>query len=380
MKRTILYPGGRDRWRCRRFSSVDGGARTFARGPAPWPLPTRPRRKHGEDPWRQERPLVLTHLTRVIGNVVAAARFALARAFGVLGDRRPRRLAGFAIVLAFTVPPVTAGSGQIAQKPLDEFVIYTVPVAFGSGTTTILFPGEVSGLYAQAVAVQEQENARFVIAFTPGNFYFNVRALRRDAEDHLTVIFQRKAYVLRLVASEKPVFSLTLFADERRGKDRSRGVSPERLLGLLDKAKAYPLFAAHQPDAVAGVLHAAPEIVNYYETFTVHLRDVWRFEEEDTVVFRVELENTSDDTIYYRPQDLAVRVGERIYPQSIADASGVMPPRSITPAFFAITGDGYGGRNHLAPDNAWNILVVRAENPSPSADLLPLPESTPTTK
>jgi hypothetical protein len=52
---------------------------------------------------------------------------------------------------------------------------------------------------------------------------------------------------------------------------------------------------------------------------------------------------------------------ERIYTQSLADASGVMPPKSVTPAFFAITGNGQGGRNHLAPDNKWNVLVVRDE-------------------
>jgi len=40
----------------------------------------------------------------------------------------------------------------------------------------------------------------------------------------------------------------------------------------------------------------------------------------------------------------------------------VMPPKSVTPAFFAITGNGQGGRNHLAPDNKWNVLVVRAES------------------
>jgi hypothetical protein len=61
---------------------------------------------------------------------------------------------------------------------------------------------------------------------------------------------------------------------------------------------------------------------------------VWRFEEEDTLVFRIELENPSDTTIYYKPQDLAVRLEDRIYTQSVADASGIMPPKSTTPAFF----------------------------------------------
>lgn len=260
-------------------------------------------------------------------------------------------------------------AGPIVQKPLDEFVIYNVPVARKSGTTTILFPSQISGLYAKSIATQEQENAGFLISFTPGNFYFTIRALRPDAEDHLTVIYRRKAYVLHLTASDKPFYNLTFFADDRRGKDGKLAIVPERLLSLMDKAKAYPLFVANQPDALAGVLHAAPSIANYYDGFTVHVRDVWRFEEDDTLIFRVELENTSERAIYYKPQDLAVRLDERIYTQSLADASGVMPPKSVTPAFFAITGDGAGGRNHLSPDNKWNVLVVRADSLPSTGDL-----------
>jgi hypothetical protein len=233
-------------------------------------------------------------------------------------------------------------------------------VAFQSGNTTVLFPSAISGLYAKSVAVQEQPNAVFVLSFTPGNFYFTVRALKKDAGDHLTVIYNRKAYVLRLTASDKPFYSVTFF---QGGNTRAaaRPVVPERLLSLLDKAKAYPLFQKDHPDALAGILHAAPNATNYYENFRVVTRDVWRFEEEDTLIFRIDLENTSDGTIYYKPHDLAVRLEDRIYTQSLADASGVMPPRSTTPTFFAITGNGTGGRNNLAPDNKWNVLVVRVQ-------------------
>ncbi|MDD5198396.1 MAG: hypothetical protein PHC88_01210 [Terrimicrobiaceae bacterium] len=270
----------------------------------------------------------------------------------------------FPAALSLFLLPLALYAGPIVQKPLDEFVIYDIPVAQKSGTTTIMFPSQISGLYAKSVATQEQENAGFLISFTPGNFYFTIRALRKDAEDHLTVIFNRKAYVLHLTASENPFYNVTFFQDDRRGKDGKLAVVPERLLSLMDKAKAYPLLAANQPDALAGVLHATPGIANYYDNFTVRVRDVWRFEEEDTLIFRVELENTSDAAIYYNPQDLAVRLDERIYTQSLADASGVMPPKSVTPAFFAVTGNGQGGRNHLAPDNKWNVLVVRAESQS----------------
>jgi hypothetical protein len=168
--------------------------------------------------------------------------------------------------------------------------------------------------------------------------------------------------VLHLSASDKPFYTVTFFQDAiPRGP--ARPVVPERLLSLMDKAKAYPFFEKDDPDALAGVLHAAPNATNYYDKFKLLIRDVWRFEREDTLVFRIELENSSDSTIYYKPQDLAVRLEDRIYTQSIADASGVMPPKSITSAFFAVTGNGQGGRNNLAPDNKWNVLVVRAEGP-----------------
>jgi hypothetical protein len=264
-----------------------------------------------------------------------------------------------AVAITLALIPMQLHAGAIAQKALDEFVIYNLPVAFKSGNTTVLFPSAISGLYAKSVAVQEQANADFLISFTPGNFYFTVRALKPNVEDHLTVIHNRKAYVLHLTASEQPLYTVTFFQD-RNSREGARPVTPERLLSLMDKAKAYPLFAKNAPDALAGVLHATPNATNYYENFHVVMRDVWRFEQEDTVIFRVELVNDSDSTICYKPQDLAVRLEDRIYTQSLSDASGIMPPKSTTPAFFAITGNGQGGRGNLAPDNKWNVLVVRA--------------------
>jgi hypothetical protein len=166
--------------------------------------------------------------------------------------------------------------------------------------------------------------------------------------------------VLRVSASEKPFYAVTFFQDAR-ARNSARPLVPDRLLSLMDKAKAYALFKKDYPDVLAGVLHSAPNSVNHYNNFKLWIRDVWRFEQEDTLIFHIDLENSSDGAIYYKPQDLAVRLEDRIYTQSIADASGVMPPKSITPAFFAITGSGEGGRNNLAPDNKWNVLVVRAE-------------------
>lgn len=128
--------------------------------------------------------------------------------------------------------PLALCAGPITQKPLDEFVIHDIPVASKSGTTTVMFPSEISGLFAKSFATQEQENAGFLISFTPGNFYFSIRALKPDAENHLTVIFNRKAYVLRLKASVQPFYNVTFYQDERRGKDGGRVSNGRRLSGL----------------------------------------------------------------------------------------------------------------------------------------------------
>ncbi len=50
------------------------------------------------------------------------------------------------------------------------------------------------------------------------------------------------------------------------------------------------------------------------------------------------------------------------------DASGVMPAKSVTSAWFAITGTRDGGRNELDPArNVFTVLVPRTEFPTAPA-------------
>jgi hypothetical protein len=60
-----------------------------------------------------------------------------------------------AIILAGSL----AHAGSIVQKRLDEFLIYDIPVPSKTGTTTVMFPSEISGLFAKSVAVLDQGNA-----------------------------------------------------------------------------------------------------------------------------------------------------------------------------------------------------------------------------
>jgi hypothetical protein len=128
-------------------------------------------------------------------------------------------------------------------------------------------------------------------------------------------------------------------------------------LSLIDKAKAYNLFLEQEPQAVAGVLYDQPGRICDYPRFRVKIEETFRFEEDDTIVFRLSLINETDQTIVYDPQLFGVQLRNEIYTASVVDASGTMPPKSTTVAFFAITGTPNGGRNNLAPANPWNVLI-----------------------
>lgn len=268
------------------------------------------------------------------------------------------------ILLSLLFAPVALARKPIIQKELDELVVYSIPVAFEQGNTTFLFPSAISALFASRTAPQSQQNndSDFLISFEPGSSFFAVRALKPEVQDYLTVVYNRKPYVIRIKADPEPHYTVTFYSGIAQPNGKS--VPPERLIALLDKAKLYPALKEHEPDALMGVEHSQATRISYYQRFLVHLKDVWRFEEEDTLVFHVHLENKTDAPVFYAPQDLAVRVKDRIYTASISDASGVVPAKSIVPAYFAITGTPNGGRNHLAPDNPWNVLVTEINTPS----------------
>ena len=100
----------------------------------------------------------------------------------------------------------------------SSFITFLSPT--NRGIRRFFFPRQSRAL-AKSVAVQEQPNADFLISFTPGNFYFTIRALKPEADDHLTVIYNRKAYVLHLRASDKPFYTVTFFQDVSPGGRRA---------------------------------------------------------------------------------------------------------------------------------------------------------------
>jgi hypothetical protein len=275
--------------------------------------------------------------------------------------------------------PVAAQSHYTKQILLDDGIVYRIPVAYSNGTTTIFFPTNISALRGQNITVSPQDigNQKFLLNYQDGSngYYFSIRALKPDASEVLTVIYQKKAYNLLLTASDKPLYTVTFiegYGSTGAGSGKSI-VSPARLVALLNKAKAYSLLSQYHPDSIVDVSYVRPARIMKYLGFDVLIDEVFRFEPEDTIVFKVILRNYTTEEIPYTPRSIAVRLADMLFPTSIVDASGIIPPGSkmengtiipnSTIAYFAITGRPDGGRNYLQADNKWNILIPRDLSP-----------------
>ena len=270
-------------------------------------------------------------------------------------------------------------AGPIAQYRLDERTIYAIPVS-RSRVTTISFPGPISAIDAANVTSDPKVPGLFQIAHTKGSCFLSVRALVERAATNMNIRWNKKTYVIELIESSSPLYSVIFEYDADADiHPASARVTPSRLLALLDKAKAYPLLKEYHANAVTQVEYAnfskTPRVVDYKD-YEVQLDEVFRFNQEDTLIFRILLRNKTNQPIQYRPDGFSLRVGDRTYPQSISDASGMIPPKGVAPAYFAVTGTPNGGRNDLSLKNDFTVLLNRVET-NPTLSHLAQPEPKP---
>lgn len=250
----------------------------------------------------------------------------------------------------------------VKQFPLDERTVYEIPIGMNA-PTTLMFPSALTAIEGANVSANPETPAPVLLAYTPGRTFFSVRALEPAAKGAVNVVWKNKTYVLRFAVGAEPAGSVT-FYEEGPPSPRTtlqRRFSPEVLLSLLDRAKSYALTGAQYPEAVQQIEHTAPGNVSYYRDFRVTVEEVFRFDPEDTIVLLVRFDNGSDKEVIYQPQRLAARVGLNVYYASIADASGIVPPKATTFGYFAITGTPRGGRANLSIKNTFSVIVSRVE-------------------
>jgi hypothetical protein len=274
-----------------------------------------------------------------------------------------RLLKHIAVLLLLCVHSSSAkAANPIAEYRLDERTVYAIPVS-RSRVTTISFPGPISAIDAANVTSDPKIPGLFQIAHTKGSYFLSVRALVERATTNMNIRWNKKTYVIELVEGPSPFYSVIFQYDTDADiRPASARVTPNRLLALLDKAKAYAFLKEYHANAVAEVEYVNfsknPRVLDYRD-YEIQLDEVFRFNPEDTLIFRILLRNKTNQPIQYRPDGFSLRIGERTYPQSISDASGTIPPRGQVPAYFAVTGTPNGGRNDLSLKNDFTVLLDR---------------------
>jgi hypothetical protein len=272
-------------------------------------------------------------------------------------------------LLLFTTSVALADSAAIQRAMLDDRTVVSVPVATNR-VTTINFPGPIEAIDGAGFTVDGKTPGHFQLAHAKGSAFLSVRALLLKASANLNIRWHDHTYVFELVESNAPVLSLNMEAPPTpaEGVGRAPEVSPLKLLALLDKAKDFPLLKAQQPESVADVgftTYDGKPLVSDFNDYEIQIEQAFRFNAEDTLVFRVAITNKVDAPLIYQPDSFALRAGNRLYPQSISAADGSVPPKGRSIVYFAITGTPDGGRNNLSLKNQFTVLVTRISPPPP---------------
>lgn len=232
---------------------------------------------------------------------------------------------------------------QYIEYRLMQGEIYRICVKMNDGVTTIQFPSRISEIAGKNISV-DGKGTDFQIAAQPGSYYFNVSALKPGVSTTLTVTYNRQLYILYLIQSDKEAYASVVFGKSSGRRNFTDNVvtstpkvTPARLVSLIDMAKKYDVLKETYPDSLAGVERALFRNRYHCGKYDIHLDEAIRFEEEDTVIFKLRLANLTENEIKYDKHSFSAHAGDGIYYMSVSDASGIMPPKSETYAWFGIT-------------------------------------------
>ena len=272
-----------------------------------------------------------------------------------------------------------AAEQRVQDFTLDDHTVYSVPVS-GTRVTTISFPSPIAAIDGALLTQDGKTPGLFQVAHTKGTAFLSLRALAKDAATNLNVRWNNRTYAFELHESADPWYSVVLRPGVEKSFRAPRPLTPSRLLGLIDKAKAFGLLQTQQPDAIADVEyadHRDKPIVSDCGEYEVRMTEAFRFPQDDAIVFHLVIENRSDKPLDYAPEKLEVRIGDRVFNPSLTDLVNGIAPHESTIGYAVISG-GANGRNDLSLKNDFTFVLSRREpqveiNTPDAKDIEPAP-------
>src|SRR6266487_937090 len=269
------------------------------------------------------------------------------------------------VVATFPIALAHANEQRVQDFQLNDHTVYSVPVS-AARVTTVSFPSPIAAIDGALLTVDGKTPGLFQIAHTKGTAYFSLRALAKDAATNLNVRWNNRTYAFELHESVEPVYSVVLQSLPDKPSRVTGPLTPPWLLGLLDKVKAFPLLQANQPDALADVeyrdLRDKP-LVSDCGDYEVKLTEAVRFPDEDAVVFHILIANRSDKPLDHSPEQLQVRIGDRVFNPSLTDLVREFRRTNQLSATFWLAGGQPGA----------TICRLKTTSPSFSRGATPLP-------
>jgi len=257
------------------------------------------------------------------------------------------------MVQALLVAGVPAA--EIRCYPLDERSVYTIRLSQNEPTTCV-FPGALKALIGANVSTKRDDDPGVLLSHEAGTEYFSLRSLKDGATGALNIIYRGRVYALAFVTAAEPDRAV-VFLDEPVAAASGARPTEGTLRGLLERAKQLDRSQAQHPGMSPSMDRAHPGNPTPYRAFTATIESVVRFDAEDVLVFRVRLENTLDVPVPYDPQGLAVRLGREFFPAALTEASGAIPPKSVSHIYLVVSGAPGGGRANLSVREKFTVIV-----------------------
>jgi hypothetical protein len=248
----------------------------------------------------------------------------------------------FLLTLAPVALATVAPAQPVKRLPLDARATYTIAVA-PHAPTTLVFPEAPTGIEGAQVSVEAGDGAAVLLAYREGSTHLTLRATRAEAAAALNLLLGGEVYALDLVGRAEPDRVVRFYRPEKQRTGR------EILSTLAALAKEQSGAAAARPGWTRHLERAAPTTRVSHAGFAATIEEVFRFEPEGALVFRVTL-RSAGAAVRYDPDRIAVRCGAAIYPAGWCDGSGAIPAGGASEVWLAVIAPG-------APELSWSVLI-----------------------
>jgi len=274
-------------------------------------------------------------------------------------------------IISGVIPLVVLADDTLSSKVIRLPLSQDQPAEIRLGThgiTTIEFPEKIEALDGFGFSNNPAPDGPdvFQILFNKGTNFLSLKAVRPGVEGNLTVVLGGKVCAMYCKEAPDPCFVVIfregegVHSGEGGGQNPPQTVkqaSPARLLGFLDKLKAFPTLKVSAPEVYQNMDVAEPDTNSGANGIDINLKRVIRDDALDSLGFEIQLGNKTDKDFFYDPEGFAVRVGNEVYQQSVSDAGGLVPSGKAQTAFFIVTGSATGARNDLAVTNKFEVVL-----------------------